>query len=124
MVKKSSPNKPANRFSPVNSAVPLVPFNEIAQVQGPVFWEWLAAFFAKLPQGIILTGRDGRVLIFNETACYFLGYKPAEVVDRLFLWDLCKPSSRGQPPHFRTGLEQGNGFQEEEVELVSRGEGK
>jgi two-component system sensor histidine kinase HydH len=124
MVKKLSFNIPPDRFSPVNSAAPLITFYEMVQGQGQDFWEWLAAFFAKLPQGIILAGRDGRVVVFNETAASFLGYKPLEVVGRLFVWDLCNPPANGQSPRFREGLEQGNAFPDEDVELAARGEGE
>lgn len=93
----------------------------MAQGQGSVFWEWLDAFFAKLTEGIILTGPDGRIVIFNEAAGTFLGYKPEEVIDRLFLWDLCSPQSPGDYPVFRRALEKGTGtFLEEEVDLVAR----
>ncbi len=115
MVKKPSAPTPANAVSPAKLNVALKPFFDMAQSQGPAFWEWLAAFFARLPQGVILTGRDGRVVIFNEAASFFLGYKPGEVVGCLYLWDLCKsPANRD----FRKGLEQGNGFPEEDVDIV------
>ena len=101
MVKKPSPHSSANRPAPVASDVPLTPFFEMSQSHSPLFREWMADFFAKLPQGVILTGQDGRVVIFNEAAGSFLGYKPEEVVGRLFLWELCKPLPNGQPPAFR-----------------------
>ncbi|MBN9392602.1 MAG: PAS domain-containing protein [Chloroflexi bacterium] len=120
MPKKTSLSLPASRFSPVISGASLPPFPEMTQDQGKIFWEWLDAFFAKLTEGVILTGPDGRVAIFNEAAGAFLGYRPEEVVGRLFLWDLGLNQASGYSPLFKRGLENGNSFPEEEVEFVAK----
>lgn len=123
MVRKPPLRFPANRLRSGFSDVSLIPFYDMARDQGPAFWEWLAAFFARLPQGIILTGPDGRVVIFNQAAASFLGYTPAEVVGVMSLGDLCKPSTGDRSPAFLDGLEGESSFRAEDIELIARDTG-
>lgn len=120
MAKKPLPRSLSSRLPPVNSGTSLLPFYKMTQEQGKTFWEWLDAFFAKLTEGVILTNSEGRVVIFNEAAEAFLGYKPEEVIGKLFLWNLCGPRVPGTTPLFRRGLEKGSSFPEEEVEFVAK----
>jgi nitrogen-specific signal transduction histidine kinase len=122
MVKKI-PSQPANTWlsattPPVDSNNRLAAFYELAQAQGPAFWDFLGSFFDQLPQGLILADRTGRVVLFNPVASDFLGYKPEEVVGQWNLWDFCKASAN--PPVFKAGLQSGTGFADEEVEMQGR----
>ncbi len=115
-------NQPANNWlplaPPVGFSTQLTAFYELAQAQGPAFWDFLGSFFDKLPQGIILTDRVGQVVIFNPVASAFLGYSPDEVIGHWNLWDFCKESTNS--PAFQVGLQLGSGFPDEEVEMQAR----
>ncbi len=119
---KKIPYQPANNWLPLTPPVvlntQLAAFYELAQAQGLAFWDFLGSFFDKLPQGIILTDRVGRVVILNPVASAFLGYSPEEVIGHWNLWDFCKESAPS--PAFQVGLQLGNGFPDEEVEMQAR----
>jgi|GEM_PF-2373911 len=88
---------------------------EIAGTQQEQFPEMLLEVFDNLNQGIIVTNRNGRVIVFNKIAQQMMGYSAEEVIGRHSLWDFCDEC--GQPPLFRESLMNSRSFPDEEVEM-------
>ncbi len=103
---------------PNELSVSLAALQQLAHLEGPQFWEILVAVFDNLKRGLIVADRDGRVVVFNQSAQDMMGYRAGEVIGKLSLWDFCEDCNR--PPLFPESLLQGRSFLEEEVEMTRK----
>lgn len=116
MAKKVPSQPPANRLPlpPAGfDAEEIAVLGDLAQAHGVKFWDFLAAFFEKLPQGVILADQTGRVVVFNRAAAEILGCRPEEVIGLYHLWEFCADPD----PAWRAGLAAGKTFADEEIEM-------